>query len=70
MPNRRFPRPWKAVKLEESYRIEDANGFALAYVYFAEPQRASITKRMLEHEARRVANGIVRRINAEPEARD
>ncbi len=38
---RRFPRPWRAVKLEESYRIDDANGFVLAYVYFADRQAAS-----------------------------
>ncbi len=35
----------------------------LFWIYFAEPQRASVMKRMLEDEARRVANGIVRRVN-------
>ncbi len=65
---RQFPRPWRAVKLEESFRIEDATGFVVAHVYFAEPQRASVTKRMIESEARRVAHGIVRRINGEGES--
>ena len=29
---RRFPRPWNAVELEESFRVEDASGFPVAYV--------------------------------------
>ena len=33
----RFPAPWSAVELHEAFRIEDAKGFPIAYVYFADP---------------------------------
>lgn len=53
---RRFPAPWTVVELQEAFRIEDASGFALAYVYFAEdPQRQGVTSRMSKDEARRIA---------------
>jgi len=53
---RRFPAPWTVVELQEAFRIEDANGFALSYVYFAEdPQRQGVTGRMSKDEARRIA---------------
>jgi hypothetical protein len=31
---RRFPPPWTAAELEESFATKDANGQILAYVYF------------------------------------
>ena len=44
---RRFPPPWTAVELQESFLIEDASGFPVAYVYFADdPERRSVTGRM------------------------
>lgn len=53
---RRFPAPWTVIELQECFQIEDAKGFALAYVYFAEdPQRQSETGRMSKNEARRIA---------------
>jgi hypothetical protein len=53
---RRFPAPWTVIELQEAFRIEDANGFALSYVYFAEdPQRQDVTGRMSKNEARRIA---------------
>jgi len=56
---RRFPASWTAVELEEAFRIEDANGFPLAYVYFADdPERRSVTGRMSKDEARRIAVNI------------
>ena len=56
---RRFPAPWTAVELQESFRIEDAKGFPLAYVYFADdPERRSVTGRMSRDEARRIAIGM------------
>ncbi|MER2267057.1 hypothetical protein [Methylobacterium oxalidis] len=56
---RRFPPPWRAVELEEAFRIEDANGFAVAYTYFtADPERRSSTGRMSKEEARRIAVSI------------
>lgn len=60
LTTRRFPAPWTAVELEEAFRIEDANGFAVAYVYYyadAE-RRASMAERMSKDEARRIAIGM------------
>ena len=56
---RRFPPPWRAVELRESFRIEDAHGIAVAYVCFADDeQRRSSTQRMPRNEARRIATNI------------
>ena len=33
-PTRRFPAPWSVRELEQAFRIEDANGQAVAYIYF------------------------------------
>ena len=59
-PNRRFPAPWTAIELQESFRIEDATGFPVAYVYFCdnEERRASMVERMTKDEARRIAVGL------------
>ncbi|WP_336491039.1 hypothetical protein [Methylobacterium nigriterrae] len=52
----RFPAPWTAVELEETFRIEDANGFPVAYVYFSEDwERQNVAGRMSKNEARRIA---------------
>jgi hypothetical protein len=65
-PTRNFPSPWQAVELEDAFQIVDANGFPVAYVYFADyvQQRAG-TDRMSRSEARRMAV----RIAALPELR-
>jgi len=55
-PRRRFPPPWRAEELDESYVVRDASGQALAYIYFEdEPTRQSSTKRVSKDEARRLA---------------
>ena len=33
-PLRRFPAPWSVRELEQAFVVSDANGQALAYVYF------------------------------------
>jgi hypothetical protein len=38
---RRFPPPWEALELEESFLNQDAKGQALAYVYFEDERRVS-----------------------------
>jgi hypothetical protein len=42
MTSRRFPPPWTIKELAECFIVRDANGQALAYVYFEEePGRRS-----------------------------
>ena len=58
---RRFPPPWSVKELQESFVDQDANGQALAYLYFDdEPQRRSATKRLSREVARRIAVNIVK----------
>lgn len=65
-PVRRFPAPWQAVELEDAFQIEDANGFPVAHVYFADAtQQRAGSDRMSRSEARRMAI----RIAALPELR-
>jgi hypothetical protein len=59
---RRFPPPWTADELEESFAIKDANGQIVAYVYF-EPDpnndtRRSVMNRLKRLEAWRIASNI------------
>ncbi|WP_292529490.1 hypothetical protein [Methylocystis sp.] len=45
----------------ESFAIEDANGVALAYVYFeGEPTRRGLVKRLPARDAKHVAQTIAR----------
>ena len=65
-PAHLFPPPWQAVELEDAFCVQDANGFPVAYVYFADyAQQHAGTDRMSRSEARRMAV----RIAALPELR-
>ena len=58
---RRFPPPWSIEERQESFIVKDANGQALAYLYFEdEPQRQLSTKRLSRDEARRIAVNIAK----------
>ena len=58
-PARRFPALWRAVELQEAFRVEDANGYPVAWTYFTDdPERRSVTRNMTKDEARRIAVGI------------
>lgn len=58
---RRFPAPWRIIELAEAFRIEDAGGFPVAYVYFCddEERRASMAERMTKADARRIAVNVM-----------
>ena len=54
--SRRFPPPWTIDEGSESFIIRDANGQALAYVYYEdETGRRMAMKRLTRDEARRIA---------------
>ncbi len=51
---RRFPPPWSVEERPARYIVKDANGFALAYVYYMqEPGRRSDANLMTQDQARR-----------------
>jgi hypothetical protein len=58
---RRFPPPWIAEETDACFIVRDANGQALAYVYFEyEPGRRAATRLMPRDEARRIAANIAK----------
>ena len=58
---RRFPPPWKVEALEAGFKIVDANGQSLAYVYgHANPRDASTANALTLDEARRIAANIAK----------
>jgi hypothetical protein len=58
---RRFPAPWSVRELEQAFRIEDANGQAVAYTYFRRDENEARQANVLTHdEARRIAANIAK----------
>ena len=58
---RRFPPPWTVESLDGGYKVVDANGQTLAYVYGHVDQRdARIAKSLTLDEARRIASNIAK----------
>jgi len=58
---RRFPPPWTVEVLDSGFKIVDANGQALAYVYgHADLCDAGIAKALTLDEARRIASNIAK----------
>jgi hypothetical protein len=58
---RRFPPPWTVEALEGGFKIVDANGQTLAYVYgHANPRNAEIAKALTLDEGRRIASNIAK----------
>ena len=58
---RRFPPPWQIEPIEGGFKVVDANGQSLAYVYSREnPNDAHIAGVLTEDEARRIASNIAK----------
>ena len=59
---RRMPAPWTVVPLSSSFRIDDAQGKSVAYVYFYDDhaRNAAGPHALNVEEARRVARAIAR----------
>ena len=56
MTERCLKPPWTVAETPATYRIEDATGFALLYVYYEEePGRRSAARLLTTDEARRIA---------------
>ena len=56
MPERNFPPPWSVEELDSCLAVKDANGQALAYMYFEKkPRRRSRRELLTRDEAQRIA---------------
>jgi hypothetical protein len=70
---RRVPPPWRAEQIPGGYKILDANGQSLAYIYGRETRAdADIAHALTMDGARRIASNIAKLPNflADPEAHD
>jgi hypothetical protein len=54
---RRFPTPWTVEQIPAGFKVIDANGQALAYVYAADNDAAQL---LTPDEARRIASNIAK----------
>jgi hypothetical protein len=61
MTERRFPPPWTVETIAGRFKVIEANGQSLAYVYgHADPRDAGIAKALTLDEARRIASNIAK----------
>jgi hypothetical protein len=61
LTERRFPPPWTVVPLPGGFKVVDAQGQSLAYVYSREtPPDARPAGVLTEGEARRIASNIAK----------
>jgi hypothetical protein len=58
---RRFPPPWKIEQVDGGFKVIDANGASLAYVYgHLDPRDAQTASGLTLDEARRIASNIAK----------
>jgi hypothetical protein len=58
---RRFPPPWQVEQIQGGFKVLDANGQALVYVYARETrQEADIANMLTFDEARRIAVNVAK----------
>ena len=61
MRPRRFPAPWTAEQIPGGFKVVDATGQALAYVYASETKaQADVAKVLTMDEARRLASNFAK----------
>jgi len=61
MPERRFPPPWSVEETHACFTVRDADGQALAYIYFEDEAGRRAAAKLLTHdEARRIATNIAK----------
>jgi hypothetical protein len=61
MTTRRFPPPWRVEQIPGGFKVVDANGQALAYVYLRKtPADAGTAGVLTEDEAHRIASNIAK----------
>jgi hypothetical protein len=61
MTTRRFPPPWRVEQIPGGYKVLDAHGQSLAYVYGRETRAdADIAQVLTMDEARRIASNIAK----------
>ena len=61
MTARRFPPPWQVEQIPGGFKVLDANGQALVYVYARETRAEADTAKVLTtDEARRIARNIAK----------
>jgi hypothetical protein len=57
---RRFPVPWTIERTPGGWKVVDANGFAVAYMYGDDAPQAASANKMPVDEARRLAVNIAK----------
>ncbi len=61
MTSRRFPAPWQVEQIPGGYKVLDASGQSLAYIYAREKQSdADIAHVLTTDEARRIAVNVAK----------
>jgi hypothetical protein len=61
MTSRRFPAPWSVEQIPGGYKVLDASGQALAYVYARDTKaQADIAHVLTTDEARRIAANVAK----------
>jgi hypothetical protein len=61
MTSRRFPAPWQVEQIPGGYKVLDANGQALVYVYARDTQQQVDAANVLTFdEARRIAVNVAK----------